>query len=164
MIGQLVWLSEIYYQYVTVEGMPHEEMMRYIHRRSRDNARTPMQWTAGENAGFTTGTPWFLLNPNYTKINAAAQVDDPDSVFAYYKRLIRLRKENPVMVYGKYELLLPEDKDLYVYTRTDEDTQLYVVCRWGARYSCGAGSKVIPPWSWQLSTTDQQSMKNPSAI
>ncbi len=119
---------DTYYQYVTVEGMPHEEMMRYIHRRSRDNARTPMQWTAGENAGFTTGTPWFLLNPNYTKINAAAQVDDPDSVFAYYKRLIRLRKENPVMVYGKYELLLPEDKDLYVYTRTDEETQLYVVC------------------------------------
>ncbi|MDO4623068.1 MAG: alpha-glucosidase [Eubacteriales bacterium] len=119
---------DTYYQYVTVEGMDPEEMMRYIHYKSRDNARTGMQWSAEKNGGFTSGTPWFTVNPNYTKINAASQVNDPNSVFSYYKKLIHLRKENPVMVYGKYELLLPEDEDLYVYTRTDDDTQLYVLC------------------------------------
>ena len=122
-----------YHQYVELEGMPHEEMMRYIHRRSRDNARTPMQWSAEENGGFTTGKPWFLVNPNYTEINAASQVDDPDSVFSYYRRLIALRKEMDIIVYGKYQLLLPEDENLWVYTREYQGEKLLVVCSFADR-------------------------------
>lgn len=102
-------------------------------RRSRDNARTPMQWSAEENGGFTTGKPWFLLNPNYTEINAASQVDDPDSVFSYYRRLIALRKEMDIIVYGKYQLLLPEDEDLWVYTREYRGEKLLVVCSFSER-------------------------------
>jgi oligo-1,6-glucosidase len=96
--------------------------------KSRDNARTPMQWDAGEHAGFTTGTPWIAVNPNYTTINAEAELQDPNSVFHYYKKLIALRKEYPVVVYGKYELLLPEDKQIFAYTRTLENEKLLVVC------------------------------------
>ena len=66
--------------------------MSYLHARSRDNARTPMQWNASRNAGFTVGEPWIKVNPNYRQINAESQVDDPDSVFSYYRRLIRLRR------------------------------------------------------------------------
>ena len=101
------------------------EMMR---RRSRDNARTPMQWDAGENAGFTTGTPWLPVNPNHTFINAAEQVKRPDSVFHYYQKLIALRKELDVVAYGHYQLLEPEHPALFVYTRTLGEESLLVVC------------------------------------
>jgi len=101
------------------------EMMRH---RSRDNARTPMQWDDGPQAGFTTGTPWLPVNPNHTLINAAEQVKRPDSVFHYYQKLIALRKELDVMVYGHYELLEPEHPELFVYTRTLGDESLLVVC------------------------------------
>ena len=101
------------------------EMMR---RRSRDNARTPMQWDAGENAGFTTGTPWLPVNPNHTFINAAEQVKRPDSVFHYYQKLSALRKELDVVVYGHYALLEPEHPALFVYTRTLGEESLLVVC------------------------------------
>ena len=92
---------------------------------SRDNARTPVQWDNTENAGFTEGTPWINVNPNYKEINAKAETADPNSVFHYYKKLIALRKENPIMVYGKYELLLEDSEELYVYTRTmDTEKQI----------------------------------------
>ena len=87
--------------------MSHERFMECVKFIGRDNARTPMQWDDSENAGFTTGTPWLKVNPNYKQINAAAQVNDEASVFNYYKKLIRLRKENDIIVYGHYELLLP---------------------------------------------------------
>ena len=80
-------------------------MMRYINRKGRDNARTPMQWNAEKNAGFTTGTPWLMTNPCYTKINVAAQEEDPDSILNFYRKVIRLRKDYPIVVYGSYELL-----------------------------------------------------------
>ncbi|MCI5648776.1 MAG: alpha-glucosidase [Fusicatenibacter sp.] len=105
-----------------------EDMMRYINLRGRDNARTPMQWDDSANAGFTTGTPWIKVNPNYTKINAMAQQKDPNSVFHYYQKLHRLRKEEDVIVYGKYQLLEPESESLYVYTRTLEKDKLLVIC------------------------------------
>lgn len=95
-----------------------EDMLRYINLRGRDNARTPMQWDDGENAGFTQGTPWIKVNPNYKEINAAAELADPDSVFHYYKKLIALRRQEAVIVYGDYQLLEPESGSLYVYTRT----------------------------------------------
>lgn len=105
-----------------------EDMFPKIAHKSRDNARTPMQWDASENAGFTTGTPWIAINPNYKKINVADQLKREDSVFHYYKKLIRLRKENEIIVYGKYELLLPEDDNIFAYTRSLDGKKLLTVC------------------------------------
>lgn len=101
--------------------------------RSRDNARTPMQWDDSENAGFTSGTPWMAVNPNCKEINAAAQVHDPDSVFTFYQKLIRLRKELDVIVYGKYEELFHEDENLYVYTRTYGGEKLLIACNFSGK-------------------------------
>ena len=105
-----------------------EDMFPKIAHKSRDNARTPMQWDASKNAGFTTGTPWIAVNPNYKKINVADQLKREDSVFHYYQKLIRLRKENEIIVYGNYELLLPEDENIFAYTRTLDNQKLLVVC------------------------------------
>ena len=109
-------------------GVSHEEMMGYLKKIGRDNARTPMQWDDSKNAGFTTGTPWIRVNPNYREINAKQQVGNPDSVFSYYKDLIRLRHENEIIVYGDYELLEPDNEELFIYTRTLGDEKLVVLC------------------------------------
>ena len=106
----------------------HEEMMKVISLKGRDNARTPMQWDDSANGGFTTGTPWFASNPNYTKINAKSQVNDPDSGFSYYKKLIQLRHENDIIVYGTYELLEAAHEELYIYKRKLDDKELLVIC------------------------------------
>ncbi len=108
--------------------LSHEDFWPCMLYKSRDNARTPVQWDDSPQAGFTTGTPWIAVNPNYKEINAKAETADPDSVFHYYKKLIALRKENPIMVYGKYELLLADSEELFVYTRTLEHEKLLVVC------------------------------------
>ena len=105
-----------------------EDMMRFIRLKGRDNARTPMQWDDSENAGFTTGTPWIGVNPNYRTINAKAALADADSVFHYYQKLIALRKEQPILVYGHYTLLEPDHESLYVYTRTLEEQKMLVIC------------------------------------
>jgi oligo-1,6-glucosidase len=102
--------------------------MDYIHHVSRDNARTPMQWDDSTNAGFTAGTPWINVNPNYKWINAKSQVHDPNSVFNYYKRLIELRKEHDIIVYGDFELLLPDSEEIYAFVRTLGDEKLLIVC------------------------------------
>lgn len=106
----------------------HDEMMRYLRYKSRDNARTPFQWDDSENAGFTTGTPWIMVNPNYIDINAEKQMQDPNSVFHYYKKLIALRKQYDCIVYGHYELLLENDPNIYAYTRQFNDEKLLIVC------------------------------------
>lgn len=111
----------------------HEEMMRYLRWKSRDNARTPFQWDDSENAGFSTGTPWIMVNPNYKEINAAAQLADADSVFHYYQKLIRLRKEKELIVYGTYDLLMPESEEVYMYTRSLEDEKLLVICNFSEK-------------------------------
>lgn len=109
-------------------GKSHEEAMAPIWRSGRDNARTPMQWNAGPNAGFTTGTPWLKVNPNYADINVEEQLRRPDSVLRYYQALIRLRKSSPTLIYGKYGLLLPDHEHVYAYTRTlDGETYAVVV-------------------------------------
>lgn len=105
-----------------------EEMMGYLRYKSRDNARTPFQWDDSENAGFTTGTPWIMVNPNYKEINAKAELENPDSIFYYYQKLIQLRKEKEIIVYGSYDLLLPDSKEIYAYTRTLGEEKLLVVC------------------------------------
>ena len=105
-----------------------DDMMRYLNLRGRDNARTPMQWDDTASAGFTTGTPWIKVGPDYETVNAKNEMADPDSVYNYYKKLIHLRKEKDIMVYGTHELLDPEDEALYVYTRTLGDQKLLVMC------------------------------------
>lgn len=109
-------------------GYDPEEVMASIHARSRDNARTPIQWTAGENAGFTTGTPWMPVNPNYTEINAETALADPNSIFHYYKKLIQLRKTYDVFRSGAFTLLCPEDEKIFAYTRDTEEEHILVVC------------------------------------
>ena len=117
-----------YSQWCANGPLSHEEFWPCITAKSRDNARTPMQWDDTENAGFTTGTPWISVNPNYKEINAKAETSDPDSVFHYYKKLIALRRENPVMIYGSYEPLLEDSEELFVYTRTLDLEKLLTVC------------------------------------
>ena len=121
------------YKERTERGDSPESVMQSIWARGRDNARTPMQWTAGENAGFTTGTPWLPVNENHTVINAAAALADPDSIFYYYKKLIALRKELPVFRDGRFTLLCPEDEQLFAYTRDTETEHLLVVCNFSGR-------------------------------
>ena len=117
-----------YHEYVESGLISKEDMMRYLCYKSRDNARTPMQWNNQEHAGFTTGTPWIKVNPNYVEINAEEEVKRADSVFSYYKKLIALRHQEEVIVYGHYELLLPESEELYVYTRELNEEKLLVIC------------------------------------
>lgn len=116
---------------LTEQGkMTEEEMMAAIGYKGRDNARTPMQWDDSANAGFSgaDATPWIMVNPNYTKINAKDQVSREDSVFKYYQKLIRLRHESDLIVYGTYDLILDDDKDIYAYIRTLGDEKLIVYC------------------------------------
>ena len=116
---------------LTEQGkMTEEEMMAAIGYKGRDNARTPMQWDDSANAGFSSAdaTPWIMVNPNYTKINAKDQVSREDSVFKYYQKLIRLRHESDLIVYGTYDLILDDDKDIYAYIRTLGDEKLIVYC------------------------------------
>ncbi len=105
-----------------------EDIMESIYAKGRDNARTPMQWSNEKNGGFTTGIPWIGVNSNYKLINAENQVKDPNSIYHYYKKLIKLRKENEVIVYGDFELLLHEDNNIFGYVRTLEDSKIVVLC------------------------------------
>lgn len=114
---------------LTEQGkMTKEDMMAAIGYKGRDNARTPMQWDDSAYAGFSTATPWIMVNPNYTKINAKDQINREDSVFKYYQKLIKLRHESELIVYGTYDLILDDDKDIYAYIRTLGDEKLIVYC------------------------------------
>ena len=116
---------------LTEQGkMTEEEMMAAIGYKGRDNARTPMQWDDSANAGFSdaSATPWIMVNPNYTKINAKDQISREDSVFKHYQKLIKLRHESDLIVYGTYDLILDDDKDIYAYIRTLGDEKLIVYC------------------------------------
>ena len=108
--------------------MTEEDMMAAIGYKGRDNARTPIQWDSSAYAGFSTAKPWIMVNPNYTKINARDQVNREDSVFKYYQKLIKLRHESELIVYGIYDLILDDDKDIYAYIRTLGDEKLIVYC------------------------------------
>lgn len=118
-----------YFEEFTESGlMTPEHMMKCLMLRSRDNARTPMQWDDSKQAGFTEGEPWIKVNPNYKKINAAQQLEDSDSVFHYYQKLIRLRKEKDIIVYGEFEPLYREDEQIFAYTRKQDQEKLLTVC------------------------------------
>ena len=120
------------YKERTAAGYSHEDVMASIYARGRDNARTPMQWTAGENAGFTTGTPWLPVNANHSVINAEAALADENSTFHYYQKLIALRKEYNVFRDGWFELMDPENEAVFAYTRDTDHAHMLVVCNFTA--------------------------------
>ncbi len=117
-------------QWVESGRVHPEDMLRWFARISRDNARTPMQWENKPNAGFTTGTPWIRVNPNYPAVNASDEVKDPDSVFNYYRRLIELRHRHDIIVYGSFVPLLEDDPKVYAYRREMDGQCLTVACNW----------------------------------
>ena len=127
----------------TAKGYDPQDVMESIYARGRDNARTPMQWTAGENAGFTTGAPWLPVNENHSQINVEAALADPDSIFYYYQTLIQLRKTHDVFRSGRFTLLLPEDEQRFVYRRDTEHEHLMVICNFGAE-TAGLSDIEIP--------------------
>ena len=109
-------------------GYSHQSIMKSLSVKGRDNARTPMQWNAEKNAGFTTGEPWIAINENYKYINAENVVNDEHSIFHYYKKLISFRKNNDIVVYGDYELILKDNSNIFSYIRKYEDKKILVVC------------------------------------
>lgn len=150
-------------------GLSPEDMMAHIHLHSRDNARTPMQWTDGLHAGFTSGTPWLGVNPNHTVINAAAQTDDPHSVFSHYRKLIDLRREYNIVTHGDYTLLLPDHPSIFAYERRWNGQRLTVICSFSeqelteeclaplctgklllSNYPSSAGSEVLQPYEARI--------------
>jgi oligo-1,6-glucosidase len=123
-------------------GRSTADVLTGLRAKSRDNARTPMQWDGSAQAGFTTGTPWLPVNPNHTELNAAAQVDDPDSVLAHYRRLVALRHDEPVVVRGDFTMLLPEDRAVYGFTRAHDGVELLVLCN----VSAAPSTVDVPGW------------------
>lgn len=117
-----------FYNLELAKGIDHNEIMQIIYITGRDNARTPMQWDDSLNAGFSTAQQtWIGVNPNYVRINVAQQEKDEHSVLNYYKRLVRVRKENEVFVYGIYDLILSSHTQIFGYTRTSETKRAYVL-------------------------------------
>jgi len=117
-----------FYREMAKRGLPKEKIMGAIHRISRDNARTPMQWGNNPNAGFTAGTPpWIKINPNYRDINVDHDLKDSNSIFYYYQKIIRLRKENLIMTYGNCQLILKDDEHVYSYLRTLNKDRLLII-------------------------------------
>ena len=116
------------YQERKAKGYKEEDIMASIYAKGRDNARTPMQWNTSKNAGFTEGTPWIKVNPNYKNINADMQINDPNSIFTCYKTLIQFRKQYDVLEDGTFELLLPEDEHFFAYKRENKEETMYIVC------------------------------------
>ena len=127
-------------------GCDRESVLRSLRAKARDNARTPMQWNNSENAGFTQSKPWYRVNPNYPQINVENALADENSVFYCYQKLIKLRRENPIMVYGDYALLLPDDENIYAYTRTYQDKTWLVICNFyknSVEFSLNGTGKVL---------------------
>lgn len=117
----------LYREKVMEGNEDREQVMESIYAKSRDNARTPFQWSDDPQAGFTTGEPWIKVNPNYKEINAEQAVGDPDSIYHYYRKLIQLRKQYPIIVYGDYQLLLPDHEQIFAYLRTYDKQKLLVI-------------------------------------
>lgn len=120
-------LLNFYREAVEERGISPEEAMSSIYAKGRDNARTPMQWDDSSQAGFTTGEPWIGVNPNYKNIHAKEALEDPNSIFYYYKKLIGLRKKHPIMIHGDYSMLLEEHGQIYAYTRTYENEKWLII-------------------------------------
>jgi oligo-1,6-glucosidase len=122
-------------------------VIRALAYRSRDNARVPMSWDASAGAGFTTGTPWLDLHPLSGSVNAAAQVDDPDSVFSHYRRLITLRHAEPCVAHGTFRMLMADHEQLYCFERSFEVTRLLVVANLSSAADLVADLSELGAWS-----------------
>ena len=128
------WRAESVSQYEDVQTInhcphwPEDKRLRLYHRASRDNARTPVQWDSTEHAGFTTGTPWFTVNPNYREINVAAAEADPDSLLHFYRKAIKLRKELSAVRFGKYKEYFRLSGTFYVYAMESPSQRVLVIC------------------------------------
>ena len=125
----------MYREAVQDRGEDPQAVLQAIRTKGRDNARTPMQWDDGPNAGFTSGQPWIGVNPNHVEVNARKALADPDSVFHHYRRRIALRKSHPVLVYGRYRLLDADDTQVYAWLRTLDAERLLVVCNFSAQHA-----------------------------
>ena len=128
---------------VTQKRQNPEQVMKAIHAKGRDNARTPMQWTGDAQAGFTTGQPWLAVNDNFAEVNAAQALSDEDSLFHYYRQLIALRKTWPVLIDGQFELLLPKHTTLFAYKRQMASVRLLVLCNFSSQFQ-GLPLKQLP--------------------
>ncbi|MEK4660729.1 alpha-glucosidase [Priestia sp. FSL H7-0729] len=135
------------------KGYPESSVMESIYAKGRDNARTPMQWDTSDNAGFTQGEPWIKVNPNYKHIHAEESLNNPESIFHYYRKLIQLRKDHEVIVYGDYELIFPENPDVFAYTRTLDGTIILVVCNF-------QGNTIELPLQEHLTASNQLLISN----
>ena len=151
-----------YYQIIQKRGHTPEEAFEIIHARSRDDGRTPMAWDASETAGFTTGTPWLGINANHDRINAATEMADPHSAYAYYKKLIALRKELPVIQDGDVRFVDGADDKVIAYERTLDGVRVLVQCNFSGEeqralpteggevlignYDAPAGADILRPW------------------
>ena len=136
--------------------MPKKSVLKLIQRATRENARTPVQWSDAENAGFSTAEPWFSVNPNYKQINVEAQEDDPRSLLNFYRRLLAFRKSNGVALYGTYKEYNPKDKNFYVYERRYGDKRLLVICCFAqefTRFDAPEGI-MLGDWTLELSNYD----------
>jgi oligo-1,6-glucosidase len=134
-----------YWDEAIARGDDPHRVLAALRAQSRDNGRTPMQWDASANAGFSTGSPWIAVNPNYVEVNAADQVTDPDSVFGHYQRLIELRHALPVVAFGDYAMLLPDDEHIYAFRRSLGEVELLVL----ANFSADTRDVALPftaPW------------------
>ena len=127
-------------------GYDEKDVLNSLRTKARDNARTPIQWNDEVNAGFTKGKPWYRVNSNYIQINVKQALADENSIFYCYQRLIQMRKENPIMVYGDYELLLPEDKNIYAYKRTYQGKTWLIICNFyehNVEFSLNGTGKIL---------------------
>ncbi|WP_379152407.1 alpha-glucosidase [Paenibacillus sp. sgz5001063] len=138
-----------YYEQAKMKGLSDNEIMKAIWNKSRDNARTPLQWDESENAGFTTGVPWIRLNTNYPDINVDRDRKNKDSIFHYYKKMIELRKKSKVLLYGEYQLLQPIDPDIYAYTRTLDEEQMLILLNF-------SDEQAEFTWPYELGKTDAE--------
>ncbi|ERN52184.1 glycoside hydrolase family 13 protein [Alkalihalophilus marmarensis] len=159
-----------YREMVEEKGMRPVDIMPAIYVKSRDNARTPMQWSAEEKAGFTTGTPWIDVNPNYQNINVEQALEDKDSIFHYYKKLIQLRRQHEVIVYGKYQLLDADHPSVFAYERELNGDQLIVICNfYGEETTFDLGNRkaaevVISNYANELPASDEIKLRPYEAI
>ncbi|MED3645350.1 alpha-glucosidase [Halalkalibacterium halodurans] len=146
------------YKEKRAQGVPHETLMASIHAKGRDNARTPMQWDETKHGGFTDGTPWLEVNPNYKEINVKQALKDPNSIFYHYQKLIQLRKEHAILVHGSYDLILEDDPEIFAYKRTYNGQTLLVVCNFYGRitdFECPAEVVLSEP-TLLLSNYDEE--------
>ncbi len=144
------------YYSMVANGATPEEAMAYVGPRSRDNARTPYHWDATQNAGFTTGKPWIKVNPNYTEINLEADRKDPESVFAFYQKLLQLRKDQPAIIEGDLQFYLEESDDLLVYTRTCPEQTLLVIANKSDNTLPVALPEVLAKGNWKRILTNRE--------